>query len=100
MAAMKEQKGRDRRIDVGKGICGGRSNGTQQLVGFPLPPVSLAASIKTTVPTGKIALSYFPDPDSTAYLSASRGFKPGGANPSNSVNFIFQPEKINAYEGG
>src|SRR3984893_741952 len=88
-------------------LLGGRVNrdektptGTQQLVGFPLPPVSLAASIRTTVPTGKIALSYFPDPDSTLYISASRGFKPGGANPSNSVNFIFQPEKINAYEGG
>jgi iron complex outermembrane receptor protein len=34
------------------------------------------------------------------YVSASRGFKAGGANPGNSVNFLFQPEKINAYEGG
>jgi iron complex outermembrane recepter protein len=88
-------------------LLGGRVNrdektstGTEQLVGFPLPPVSLDAIIKTTEPTGKIALSYLPSPDSTAYVSASRGYKPGGANPSNSTNFIFQPEKINAYEGG
>jgi iron complex outermembrane recepter protein len=88
-------------------LVGGRGNrdektstGTQQLVGIPLPPVSLDAVIKTTEPTGKIALSYLPSPDSTAYVSASRGYKPGGANPSNSTNFIFQPEKINAYEGG
>jgi iron complex outermembrane recepter protein len=88
-------------------LLGGRANrdektstGTQQLVGFPVPPVSLDATIKTTEPTGKVALSYLPNPDSTAYVSASRGYKPGGANPSNSVNFIFQPEKINAYEGG
>jgi iron complex outermembrane recepter protein len=76
------------------------STGTQQLVGFPFPPVSLAATVKTTDPTGKVSLSYLPDANSIAYVSASRGFKPGGANPSNSVNFIFQPEKINAYEGG
>jgi len=76
------------------------STGTQQLVGFPFPPISLAADVKTTDPTGKVALSYLPDRDSTIYVSASRGFKPGGANPSNSANFIFQPEKINAYEGG
>jgi iron complex outermembrane receptor protein len=88
-------------------LMGGRANrdektstGAEQLVGFPFPPVSLDATIKTTEPTGKIALSYFPSPDSTAYVSSSRGYKPGGANPSNSVNFIFQPEKINAYEGG
>jgi iron complex outermembrane receptor protein len=88
-------------------LVGGRENhdektstGTQQLVGFPFPPVSLAANIKTTDPTGKVSLSYLPDPNSIAYVSASRGFKPGGANPSNSSNFIFQPEKINAYEGG
>jgi iron complex outermembrane receptor protein len=88
-------------------LVGGRVNrdektstGTEQLVGIPLPPVSLDAVIKTTEPTGKVALSYLPGPDSTAYVSASRGYKPGGANPSNSTNFIFQPEKINAYEGG
>jgi len=88
-------------------LVGGRANrdektstGTEQLVGFPFPPVSLDATVKTTKPTGKIALSYLPSPDSTAYVSASRGYKPGGANPSNSVNFIFQPERINAYEGG
>jgi iron complex outermembrane receptor protein len=88
-------------------VAGGRVNrdektstGTEALVGFPLPPVSLDATIKTTDPTGKIALSYFPGPDSTVYVSAARGFKPGGANPSNSVNFIFSPEKINAYETG
>jgi len=62
--------------------------------------VSLDATVKTTKPTGKIALSYLPSPDSTAYVSASRGYKPGGANPSNSANFIFQPEEITAYEGG
>jgi len=88
-------------------LMGGRANrdektstGTERLVGFPFPPVSLDATVKTTEPTGKVALSYFPAPDSTVYVSASRGYKPGGANPSNSVNFIFQPEKINAYEGG
>jgi iron complex outermembrane recepter protein len=88
-------------------LVGGRENhdektstGTQQLVGFPFPPISLAAKVKTTDPTGKVSLSYLPDPNSIAYISASRGFKPGGANPSNSSNFIFQPEKINAYEGG
>ncbi|HEY4444731.1 MAG TPA: TonB-dependent receptor [Steroidobacteraceae bacterium] len=88
-------------------LVGGRVNrdektstGTEQLVGIPLPPVSLDAIIKTTEPTGKIALSYLPGPYSTAYVSASRGYKPGGGNPSNSTNFIFQPEKINAYEGG
>ena len=88
-------------------LVGGRANrdektstGTEQLVGFPFPPVSLDATVKTTKPTGKIALSYLPSPDSTAYVSASRGYKPGGANPSNSTNFIFQPEEINAYEGG
>ncbi len=86
-------------------LMGGRANrdektstGTERLVGFPFPPVSLDATVKTTEPTGKVALSYFPAPDSTVYVSASRGYKPGGANPSNSVNFIFQPEKINAYE--
>jgi iron complex outermembrane receptor protein len=86
---------------------GGRANrnektstGTQQLVGFPFPPVPLDAKIKTSEPTGKLSLSYFPDSSSTVYVSASRGFKAGGANPGNSVNFIFDPEKINAYEAG
>jgi iron complex outermembrane receptor protein len=90
-------------------LLGGRENrdqkvstGSQQatVAGFPLPPSSLAATVSTTTPTGKVALSYFPDPDSSVYVSASRGFKAGGANPGNSVNFLFQPEKIDAYEGG
>ena len=90
-------------------LLGGRENrdektstGTQQatFAGLALPPTSLAATVNTTTPTGKVALSYFPDPDSSVYVSASRGFKAGGANPGNSVNFLFQPEKINAYEGG
>jgi len=76
------------------------STGTQQLVGFPFPPVSLDAKIKASEPSGKISLSYFPSESSTIYASASRGFKAGGANPGNSVNFIFDPEKINAYEAG
>ena len=76
------------------------STGTQELVGLPFPPVSLAGKVSTTDPTGKVALSYFPQPDSTIYLSASRGFKAGGINPGNPADFIFQPEKINAYEGG
>jgi len=33
------------------------------------------------------------------YVSASRASRPR-RNPGNSVNFLFQPEKINAYEGG
>ena len=87
-------------------LLGGRVNrdektstGTEQLVGFPFPPVSLAATVNTTKPTRK-GRSAPPRPDSTAYVSADRGYKPGGANPSNSVNYIFQPEEINAYEGG
>jgi iron complex outermembrane receptor protein len=76
------------------------SSGTQELVGLPFPPVSLAGKVSTTEPTGKIALSYFPASDSTLYISASRGFKAGGINPGNPADFIFQPEKINAYEGG
>jgi iron complex outermembrane receptor protein len=76
------------------------SSGTQQLVGLPFPPVSLAGKVSTTEPTGKVALSYFPQADSTIYLSASRGFKAGGINPGNPADFIFKPEKINAYEGG
>jgi iron complex outermembrane receptor protein len=84
--------------------------GTQTLTiptGLPAPapatvPVTipLTASVRTTTPTGKAALSFFPDPDSTIYVSASRGFKAGGANAGNLVNLVFQPEKINAYEGG
>jgi iron complex outermembrane receptor protein len=90
-------------------LVGGRENrdektstGTQEttIAGLTLPPSSLAAKIDTTTPTGKAALSYFPNSDSSVYVSASRGFKAGGANPGNSVNFLFQPEKINAYEGG
>jgi iron complex outermembrane receptor protein len=76
------------------------SSGTQQLVGLPFPPVSLAGKVSTTEPTGKVALSYFPQPDSSIYISASRGYKAGGLNPGNPADFIFQPEKINAYEGG
>lgn len=76
------------------------SSGTQQLVGLPFPPVSLAGKVSATEPTGKVALSYFPQSDSTIYISASRGFKAGGINPGNPADFIFQPEKINAYEGG
>jgi iron complex outermembrane recepter protein len=76
------------------------SSGTQQLVGLPFPPVSLAGKVSTTEPTGKVALSYFPQADSTIYISASRGFKAGGINPGNPADFIFKPEKINAYEGG
>ena len=78
------------------------STGLQQatIAGFALPPSSLAATVNTSTPTGKAALSYFPDPNSSVYVSASRGFKAGGANPSNSTNFLFAPEKINAYEGG
>jgi iron complex outermembrane receptor protein len=76
------------------------SSGTQLLVGLPFPPVSLAGKVSTTDPTGKVALSYFPRSDSTIYVSASRGFKAGGINPGNPADFIFQPEKINAYEGG
>src|SRR5882757_9610154 len=84
--------------------------GTQTLTiptGLPAPapatvPVTipLTASSRTTTPTGKAALSYFPSTDSTLYVSASRGFKAGGANAGNLLNLIFQPEKINAYEGG
>jgi iron complex outermembrane receptor protein len=90
-------------------LVGGRANrdektstGTQQatFAGFPLPPSSLAATVNTTKPTGKVALSYFPDSGSSVYVSASRGFKAGGANPGNSTNFLFQPETIDAYEGG
>ena len=76
------------------------STGTQQLVGLPFPPVSLAGKVTATEPTGKAALSYFPQSDSTIYISASRGFKAGGINPGNPADFIFEPEKINAYEGG
>ena len=50
-------------------------------------------------PTGKVSLSYLPDPNSIAYISASRGFKPGGANPSNSSNFIFRTGKDQCLRG-
>jgi len=84
--------------------------GTQTLTlptGLPAPApatvpvvIPLTASVRTTTPTGKAALSFFADPDTTIYVSASRGFKAGGANAGDLVNLIFQPEKINAYEGG
>ncbi len=84
--------------------------GTQVLeipTGLPAPappivnvPVPLTASTETTTPTGKAALSFFPAPDATAYVSAARGFKPGGANAGDFVSLVFRPEKINAYEAG
>jgi iron complex outermembrane recepter protein len=43
-------------------------------------------------------LEYHLTPDAMAYLSYTRGFKAGGF--SGSSNNIFNPEKVDAYEGG
>jgi iron complex outermembrane receptor protein len=55
---------------------------------------------KSTKPTGKVALNFHPDPNSTLYVSASRGYKSGGINDADPVHPTFDPETINAYEGG
>jgi len=84
--------------------------GTQTLeipTGAPPPappvvfiPVPLNGEIDGSETTGKVALSFFPNADATFYLSASRGYKPGGLNAGNLVSLTFEPETITAYEAG
>jgi len=87
-----------------------KQTGTQTLeipTGLPPPlppivlvPVPLNGDIDGSETTGKLALSFFPNSDSTLYASASRGYKPGGLNAGNLVSLTFEPEKITAYEAG
>ncbi len=84
--------------------------GTQTLeipTGLPPPlpplvmiPLPLNGDIDGSETTGKVALSFLPNADSTLYASASRGYKPGGLNAGNLVSLTFEPEKITAYEAG
>jgi iron complex outermembrane receptor protein len=64
----------------------------------PVGPSPVTGEAKSTVPTGKVSLNYFPDDDTTLYASYSRGYKAGGTNPV--APTLFSPEKINAYEVG
>src|SRR3546814_3915463 len=64
-----------------------------------------SSDLKTLVskkPTWRLSLDYRFSPDILGYLSYNRGVKSGGfalgTSPSN--NFGYQPEQLNAYEGG
>jgi iron complex outermembrane receptor protein len=84
--------------------------GTQTLeipTGLPPPappivliPFPLDGDIDGSELTGKVALSFFPNPESALYVSASRGYKPGGLNAGNLVSLRFAPETITAFEAG
>ncbi|MEQ6335517.1 TonB-dependent receptor [Sphingobium sp. MK2] len=62
--------------------------------------VPSAASLDTSKMTWRLALDYRPSDELLAYISYNRGFKSGGFNPTEIPYVPFQPEQIDAYEGG
>jgi iron complex outermembrane receptor protein len=86
------------RYNVNNKTLSGSSSTTIPAAPFLNSSGPLSGTAKSREPTGKIALNYFPDDNTTLYVSASRGFKAGGTNPVSPL--VFRPEKINAYEAG
>jgi iron complex outermembrane receptor protein len=56
--------------------------------------------VNSSKPTGRVAINFFPTPNSTIYASASRGYKSGGLNDTDPSVHSFAPETLTAYESG
>jgi iron complex outermembrane receptor protein len=65
---------------------------------------NISAKAPYTQPTGRIVLNWFATPETTAYVSASRGFKQGGYvtqyDEGAGQHPGYKPETINDYEVG
>jgi iron complex outermembrane receptor protein len=56
---------------------------------------------KAQAPTGRVSLQYKPTPDLMLYAKYSRGYRAGGVTLQAPTGYqTFQPEHLNAYEGG
>jgi iron complex outermembrane receptor protein len=56
---------------------------------------------KAQAPTGRVSLQYKPTPDIMLYAKYSRGYRAGGVTLQAPTGYqTFQPEHLNAYEGG
>jgi len=62
---------------------------------FPVPFIE-----KSSAPTWVIDVQYRPIPAIMAYVKWARGYRQGGVNPSNIGLEVWDPEKIDTYEGG
>jgi iron complex outermembrane recepter protein len=93
-----------------------------RVVAFPTGPVAFSCSNKVTTasgaglltngacfasfteksgkPTWLINLDYKPTPDILVYAKYARGYRAGGANPSNTGYEIWSPEGVDNYEIG
>jgi iron complex outermembrane recepter protein len=65
---------------------------------LPLPPV--APELTFSKPTWRLAVDHKFGADVLAYVSYNRGFKSGGYNGLDPTNPPYQPETLDAYEGG
>jgi len=67
---------------------------------YAVDPLLLQTS--TTKLTGKASIEWDVTPDNMAYISFTRGFKPGGSNLTfgSFVPAIYKDETVSAYEGG
>jgi iron complex outermembrane recepter protein len=78
-------------------------SGSLRRSGSIIPPPTFITSknrLTTDKLTWRVSADYRPDDAILAYLSYNRGFKSGGFNPTEVPYLAFQPEQIDAYEGG
>lgn len=89
----------DTYADISTNYAGANFSGT----GLPGVPHTVDNSSSDHVPTFTAVLDYYPQPENLLYISANRGYKPGGVNGDYGQYLVpdaFKPEVNTAFEIG